>query len=103
MNNLTTLKKIPENRVLELKVNSGTSIRLYPNPTASFMLIEAPEKELINLALTSIDGKDLSEEISINRVTPIKYIINVSSLDEGIYILKTPSNTRVIYKRRRMI
>ena len=78
----------------DLSINS---LNVYPNPTSSYINIELKlyKKETINFSIYDNTGRLVSAEnnqtyeVGFNTVN-----ININNLAQGIYILKTTSNTR---------
>lgn len=60
-------------------VSVAESIRIFPNPAISVLNIESPVS--VNIAIVSVDGKILIEQAGAS-------VIDISSLANGIYLLK---------------
>ena len=74
-------------------VNSD-EIRIYPNPVASMLHIDAPEKVLVSIM--SPDGR-----ILINRKEAIT--VNVSQLADGMYMIMVYDENNVLLKTAKFI
>jgi N-acetylmuramoyl-L-alanine amidase CwlA len=74
--------------------SDAEDIHIYPNPADSYISLNL--KKLPNkIAIISISGKLFKEIKSLNT----KQIINISELNEGIYILKIEFDKYIIQKR----
>lgn len=62
------------------------SYHIYPNPTNSFLTIEAPQKSLIEIS--NIQGQVLQKVKAINPKTTL----DISNLPKGNYYLKVTDN-----------
>lgn len=70
------------------------AVRIYPNPTENVLYVEIDAAASFKASLYDLSGRLVVEQINGNR-------INVSSLDEGMYLLKladTNSNKYLIRK-----
>ncbi|OIQ36284.1 MAG: hypothetical protein BM555_02990 [Crocinitomix sp. MedPE-SWsnd] len=61
------------------------SFNIYPNPATDVLTIETSLTNDVQLQLLSIDGKQLRTVAVLN---PSKYVLDVSTLPNGVYILK---------------
>jgi hypothetical protein len=67
------------------KSNSVNSLRIYPNPASTEVMVELPKFN----GVTSIEVRDLTGKLllSKNAISIEKEIINVSELRKGMYIM----------------
>ncbi len=78
-----------------------TKINTYPNPCSDFLNIEISEKikTTIMINLFDISGKLVLSEIE-NGIDKNSYLINISKLNKGLYILKiTDGNSLNFYQK----
>jgi aldose sugar dehydrogenase len=68
--------------------------KLYPNPAKNFITIQS-EKELNEWKIISIDGKELMNGKNSSKL----FQIDVSTLTEGIYLLKTENGLNKFMKQ----
>ncbi|MGD0710661.1 MAG: choice-of-anchor tandem repeat GloVer-containing protein [Bacteroidales bacterium] len=72
------------------EINENNSIVVYPNPTSNTLIIESPQKAVIEI--TNIQG----QLIKVIPTNAIKTNINVSSFPSGVYIVQVKSDK--VYK-----
>lgn len=80
-------------------ISSEGEIKLYPNPTRELFYIENYNSSLINeLVVTDLQGKIILNE----KYIPLKnnkYIVDVKTLQKGIYILKVVMSNKITYQK----
>jgi hypothetical protein len=84
------------------RVEVGTlekEIHVYPNPSVEWLYIDAPEAYLKNISIVSIAGVEVGSQIPdvVKRDNGVS--VNVSSLQPGLYILRTGQDAVKFYKR----
>jgi photosystem II stability/assembly factor-like uncharacterized protein len=85
------------------EVETGSEIKLYPNPANGLINIELGESDPgeIRLKIFSVDGRIRKSETSISN--PGKITLDISSLEPGIYILRmTSANGTMVGKMLKM-
>lgn len=75
--------------------NSSLSASVYPNPASTFLKIDLPKVEKLDLQLINLQGQTVySKEIHDS-----KYIINVNRYPKGVYLLRIKSKTKLTSKK----
>lgn len=74
------------NPILSLNENPASSITVYPNPTQDMLFINGIKGQISNIQICDLTGKIVLNQTSAND------IINVSTLDNGVYILSFIDN-----------
>ncbi|HRH99598.1 MAG TPA: T9SS type A sorting domain-containing protein [Saprospiraceae bacterium] len=64
------------------------NVEVYPNPTADYLFINNPNNKVIQLTLTSVDGKSIYFNQQIKSSEPVQ----LNFLAQGLYLLKLSSN-----------
>lgn len=86
--------KMSFSKVKSLKVAENTlSLRTYPNPVASKVVVEGSPELLTSLKVYSATGKDVSNAIKLISVNSSRKEINVTGLHKGIYFIRTNGRT----------
>lgn len=88
----TTSLNVIEGGVGMEEKNIFTDVKIYPNPTSSFIKIFTNE-EINNLKIYNIDG-----QIVLKEVKP-RSTINVQHLSSGVYFVQLSNNERVSLKK----
>lgn len=70
--------------------------KVYPNPTNRFVYVSAENP--INLKIYNIYGKLLNSEINIQQYSSESLILDLESIPNGIYYLKSNNSTEKIQK-----
>lgn len=83
---------------LNLENELDASIDLYPNPASSEITIQGPAKELQNITVYDVTGREQNLNGCIEFVNPYKVILNLTLWKEGVYIFKTASNIKKFIK-----
>jgi hypothetical protein len=74
-------------------------ISIYPNPTKGQITIEGNHSELEQTKIFNTIGQDVSAFMKIIEKTESKLIIDLSSLNDGIYFVKTRTSAMKILKK----
>jgi len=74
-------------------------IDIYPNPTESQIIITGDKSELEQLKLYNILGQNVTNLIKQFQNGESMMIIDLSSLTEGTYYIKTKTTTNKVYKQ----
>lgn len=80
------------------RVESAT-LNILPNPASSILNIYSTESDLNQFAIVDITGNDLTEKIEIIERSKDKCTINISTLPDGVYFIRTPNATDKIIKQ----
>ena len=75
-------------------ITSSFTVNLYPNPASNFVWIESPEI-IEEIALIDVAGRILSVFYPKTR----EFNLEVSNLNNGVYLLRLRSNTGKVVKR----
>lgn len=82
VNGNTTIEKTLITTV-KLDETTTASIQVYPNPVSNYFVIETESDQALQLSIFSVDGQNIKSIKSENGA-----LINVQSLQPGIYFLK---------------
>lgn len=85
------------NSVADYKNNN--SLDIYPNPAKDILHIDSKKLNITNYTIVDINGKQLYYNSNLRAYSSIS--INVSNLEQGIYIIKveTDNSDNYIYKK----
>jgi len=76
--------------------NLSNKIKIYPNPTSKWLIINDMSKSINNIAITDMAGKNI---LQINNFKNKKQI-DISGLQKGIYLIKMISNNHTIITKK---
>lgn len=86
-------------KVVMIEPNSSDPVvSIYPNPTNNNITINAPIEELNNLTILNCLGQDVSHLSKTITDRGTSVVLNLEKLSEGVYIIKTKTNTTKIHK-----
>ncbi len=92
-----TIRKTTHVEPIEIEdVNNTTSFHIYPNPFTNKIIIE--HYTTTDISIYDVLGKDFTPSISINRNNS-GIEIQTQKLPKGLYLLKTPSFVKVLWKQ----
>lgn len=94
-----------QNRVFEpvsVQVNSSkeSALLIYPNPTNSSWKVFTNARDIKNIRLFTLSGKELTEQIRITELTEGKYEVRPENLPSGMYLLKILDQTELLQLTR---
>lgn len=72
------------------------SIKVFPNPTISNVIVESDHKPIENIQVFNLMGQEISQLVSVNGLHTTRLTLNVQSLSGGVYILKVDDTVRKI-------
>ena len=73
-----------------VKINyQETAFKIYPNPATEFVTLEGPVISRDELRVFQLSGVDVTPYIGLGEIYPQKLSLNLSSLANGIYVIKT--------------
>ena len=73
-----------------IESNEKNNLNLFPNPVHNFMFVNASENDYYKFRLTDISG--VAHQIDLKKISTDQYLINMSRLTHGIYILVAENN-----------
>ncbi len=82
------------NTTATTSISSEKTLKLYPNPSRSFMVVERQTDQQAPYIISGVDGQQLKSGI----LTDAKEQINISGLPTGMYILNTGSEVVRFFK-----
>jgi hypothetical protein len=87
------------NVLSDIRDNKIDELKIYPNPAKNNIIINIPETTgVVKITLYDIVGKEvLSKEFNCSN---IEVTLNLSSLDNGIYFIKTKIGEDKVYKNK---
>ena len=74
-------------------------ITIYPNPSSSLITIEGEESKIAESRIYNIQGQDLSAFIKVVESKDFAITLDISNLQDGIYILKTKNTVNKVIKQ----
>ncbi|MEM9928192.1 MAG: T9SS type A sorting domain-containing protein [Bacteroidota bacterium] len=80
---------------VHLRTSQPTTLHVYPNPADDFVVITQAEAELGTLRLYNLLGQDVTSSVTITRPDHSTARIDLSTLDQGIYFVKTENGNSV--------
>lgn len=84
---------------VNLKKTDNYSVSIYPNPVVQELVIKADEDELQRVSIYNMQGQDLTNLVTIKKISPAQINIEVSALKPGMYIIKTKTTVQKITKQ----
>lgn len=83
-----------------IKENLASNFSIYPNPSNGEFTVEGNYSgEAVNVAVFSLDGREVFANNFSNTAQTLSAKINLSNLQKGIYILKVSSKNNISYNR----
>jgi hypothetical protein len=90
-------KSYSEIKVVNYTIETSKVI-LYPNPSTKIVTIEATQEELSNIKIYNTLGQEVTLIVAINIINSSKITIDISSLANGVYFIKTQTTLNRIVK-----
>jgi len=80
-------------KILTTHTDQGLTVRVYPNPTASYVIVEGATQPgmVFNTA-----GQRMT--VRVNTESPTKYMLDLSPLPRGTYFVSTGDRSTLVYK-----
>lgn len=85
-------------RVVTLEQWNENKIQVFPNPTRAELRIEAVPRELEQVQVYNVLGKNLTTNVVMTQQTAGSWILNFEALPAGVYMIKTKTNTTSVLK-----
>ena len=77
-----------------------TTLQLYPNPATNYFYLSSNTDELPNnIEIYNSYGINVTSKVIINNNINTKLVIDVSNLISGIYIVKSSTSSKILYKK----
>jgi hypothetical protein len=73
-------------------------LTIYPNPTTNRITIQGEQLELKDIRVLNAVGQDVTEQVVIHKQTPAILSISLSTLNAGLYFIKTQNGSGVVFK-----
>jgi len=73
---------------------SKINVKLFPNPTKDFVVIEKNNKNINNIELVDVSGNIIFKTIVNDRI----YKLDLSSLEKGVYLIRIDGSIKKIIK-----
>lgn len=89
-----TLSQMIHVEASAIDANKLANIKIYPNPANEIIYVEFENELASNIAVYSMDGKEVIKKSLINKVISL----NISSLEKGAYLLKINTHNGTIKK-----
>ncbi|MCA1764500.1 MAG: T9SS type A sorting domain-containing protein, partial [Flavobacteriales bacterium] len=83
----------------ELAHPNEPDILIYPNPTPNRVIINAPPSALERVSILNSQGKDVTSKTTMRDKSNGEKEIDLSSLNAGIYFVRTATATEIVVKR----
>lgn len=81
----------------ESEVDLGISVS--PNPASGLVLVKSELKEIEEIELFTSTGRNVSDEMTIKRISVHEVEVDISSLLNGFYLLMLDGNTYPVLKQ----
>ena len=78
--------------------NELNDLHIHPNPAIDNVIIEGTEEELLLIKMYNGIGQDITRLIKISLINKSKKLIDLTNLRPGIYIIKTKTSAKKVYK-----
>ena len=91
--------KLPTTIGIENFASINNNLKLYPNPTKNKIFLKSDKKELSQIKIFDLLGKDLTQKALISVLGTDKVSIDLSNFIQGIYIIKTKTIANKVYKK----
>ena len=78
---------------------ADSQVTIFPNPTNNRITINGDKRELEQIRIFNMHGKELTNSINIQKVSRTESIINLGKLTTGLYYIKTKTITNKVYKQ----
>ncbi|RFC55277.1 DUF2341 domain-containing protein [Brumimicrobium aurantiacum] len=85
-------------RTIDNSNENNGNLNIYPNPTNHSVTISGDAFELEQLNLISLTGKEITHLVKFTKLNSSKYILDISKLSKGQYLLKTKTKVYRIQK-----
>ena len=91
--------KLPTTIGIENFASINNNLKLYPNPTKNKIFLKSDKKELSQIKIFDLLGKDLTQKALISVLGTDKVSIDLYNFIQGIYIIKTKTIANKVYKK----
>ncbi|MDB4061618.1 T9SS type A sorting domain-containing protein [Vicingaceae bacterium] len=91
--------KFPATLGIENFASINNNLKLYPNPAKNEIFLKSDKKELSQIKIFDLLGKDLTQKALISVLGTDKVNIDLSNFKQGIYIIKTKTIANKVYKK----
>ena len=87
--------------VIDITFDGGfaRSLQFYPNPTAEYLTLEGSPDELESYKFYDIQGREVTDRITLVEQGNFHARLDLSLLDKGVYILETSNGSHKIRKK----
>lgn len=85
---------------VQLEESDKSKIDIYPNPTQNLITVEGDSYELESITISNALGQSVDQYIKLSVVDKSKIVIDLSQLQDGVYILKTRNTSHKILKEK---
>lgn len=84
---------------VNINTDTGTQVMVYPNPTENQITLVGSLSELEQVKIYNALGQDVTEFTKQIASDKSKLMIDLSSLNEGLYYIKTKTTANKVYKQ----
>ena len=75
-----------------------SAIHIYPNPVKDHLIIEGDEEEMASIKIYNNLGQDMGRWVQSDYLSSERRRLNISSLSQGIYTIRTRNRSRRVLK-----
>ncbi|HRO72622.1 MAG TPA: T9SS type A sorting domain-containing protein, partial [Saprospiraceae bacterium] len=93
-----TIEEVKKYCTVSTNPSSFSTLTLYPNPSNSYVKIEGLGHKTYTYQLSCIDGRHIH-----NGTVPEDHLIDIQTLDQGVYILNVASTDQTYKATRKII
>jgi hypothetical protein len=72
---------------------------VYPNPAMDFVTLKFPKIEFQEVRVYNIIGMEVTSKVKFIKISENQLNIDLSSLNSGLYVIKTQNTAKKIYKK----
>lgn len=85
-------------KMVKFETDLNSSLSVYPNPTSGHITIVCNDNEMKNIKIIDLLGKDVTNWTSVVNSSNGSIILDLTSLESGVYLVNSHSNSLKIYK-----
>lgn len=88
-----------EIQVVTINQEITGALSVYPNPTQDVIILQGTKLELETLSVYNVSGQNVTGAVHIQDRASQRLILDLGNLEAGMYVLKTQTAIRKIYKQ----
>ncbi len=84
---------------VNLTSDDSTELLVYPNPTKNHVVLTSTKDDLKEISIINASGQNVVDQTFITKNSDTEYVIDLSLLSSGIYLIKTTQNAVSVQKQ----